>query len=78
MLKNNKELFLSFLGVAAFKVHMWNLKRKSKQLLEKKQENHAEYTHDDIIEHLNSLSEIQAGSDLIYFLLILMIALLFF
>ncbi|BDR71155.1 hypothetical protein K144313037_p10220 (plasmid) [Clostridium tetani] len=35
MLKNNKELFLSFLGVAAFKVHMWNLKRKSKQLLEK-------------------------------------------
>lgn len=53
-------------------------KKKIKTITWKKQENHAEYTHNDIIEHLNSLSEIQAGSDLIYFLLILMIALLFF
>ena len=48
MLKTNKELFLSFLGIIMFRLHIWHLKRNSKRLLEKKQDNHTEYTQDKI------------------------------
>ncbi|MEW9097026.1 MAG: hypothetical protein AB2417_18270 [Clostridiaceae bacterium] len=71
---NIKLLILIILAGVIFRLHIWELNKSYKRLLEEKQENSTE----DIFKYLYDLSKIQANSNFNYFLLIVGALLLLF
>lgn len=75
MSNNMKLLILIILTSIISRLHIWDLDKNYKRLLEEKQE---KSTEEYIYKYLYNLSKIQAKTDYCYFIAIIIVVLLFF